>query len=348
MWPEEGTDRSKRRAEEALAAFVKELGGDNLPKGSFGKLLDDWLSKADLAASTRRTYEGYVENWLRPELGNILLRTLSSEHFDGLYAKMRQAGKAQRTIRQVHAVAHRALERGVEWGRLPKNPAHYADKPKVPRPNVQAPSPSAVRAILEAAESLEPLGWMLGTLLALYALTGRRRGELCCLRWADIDWSGGYMTVTATKTDEVYDVDLDEIGLAILERHRVTMARRNAELGREMKADDYLFPSPRRMDQHVHPDTVTHFFKNAAKAAGRDEHLHQLRHFAATQLIAAGHDVKTVQGRLGHRSATTTLNIYARQWERNDRAAARTLSKALVPKTEKDPRPEVGGGSRGR
>jgi integrase len=62
-----------------------------------------------------------------------------------------------------------------------------------------------------------------------------------------------------------------------------------------------------------------------------DTHLHALRHFAATELIGAGHDVRTVAGRLGHRDASVTLKVYSHALPERDRDAATTLGKALTP-----------------
>ena len=59
---------------------------------------------------------------------------------------------------------------------------------------------------------------------------------------------------------------------------------------------------------------------NAMRAHG--VRLHDLRHFVATQLLSAGVDVPTVAGRLGHRNAATTLNVYAHFVEQTDRDAA--------------------------
>ena len=57
--------------------------------------------------------------------------------------------------------------------------------------------------------------------------------------------------------------------------------------------------------------------------------LHDLRHFVATQLLSAGVDVRTVAGRLGHRNAATTLNVYAHFLEQSDRAAADIMGKLI-------------------
>jgi integrase len=58
--------------------------------------------------------------------------------------------------------------------------------------------------------------------------------------------------------------------------------------------------------------------------------LHDLRHFAATQLLAAGVPVRTVSGRLGHANPATTLNVYAAWLQESDQVAATVLSDLLV------------------
>ena len=59
--------------------------------------------------------------------------------------------------------------------------------------------------------------------------------------------------------------------------------------------------------------------------------LHDLRHFAATQLLAAGVDVRTVAGRLGHANPTVTLNVYAAWLPERDMAAAEALGALVGP-----------------
>ena len=61
-------------------------------------------------------------------------------------------------------------------------------------------------------------------------------------------------------------------------------------------------------------------------------HLHHLRHYYASGLIAAGCDVVTVQRALGHTTASVTLNVYSHLWptaEDRTRAAASTLAETL-------------------
>ena len=75
------------------------------------------------------------------------------------------------------------------------------------------------------------------------------------------------------------------------------------------------------------PDGVTHRYARMCAAIGIDSHLHQLRHYSATELISAGVDIRTVAGRLGHGGGgTTTLRVYAAWVPESDKRAAALLA----------------------
>ena len=84
----------------------------------------------------------------------------------------------------------------------------------------------------------------------------------------------------------------------------------------------------------VPPGTVGAMWRRASRKAGCGEmHLHHLRHYFASGLIAAGCDVVTVQRALGHRTASVTLNIYSHLWpsaeDKTRGAAAAMLTETL-------------------
>src|SRR5262249_30485187 len=81
------------------------------------------------------------------------------------------------------------------------------------------------------------------------------------------------------------------------------------------------------------PDSITRAFRRTCRRAGLNGvRLHDLRHYVATQLLVGGVDVRTVAGRLGHRDAATTLNVYAHFLEEADRGAADLLASRLRPR----------------
>src|SRR5207237_5567920 len=83
------------------------------------------------------------------------------------------------------------------------------------------------------------------------------------------------------------------------------------------------------------PNLATYVFRRIRHDVGLDTaRLHDLRHFVATQLIGAGHDIRTVSGRLGHAQTSTTLNTYAAFLGARDQEAANQLGALLAPEDE--------------
>jgi len=79
----------------------------------------------------------------------------------------------------------------------------------------------------------------------------------------------------------------------------------------------------------IRPGVVSKFTKRSAVKAGVDTHLHALRHFSATQAIAAGFDAVTVGARLGHADPSITLRVYSHAVEERDRELAASLGRTL-------------------
>ena len=110
--------------------------------------------------------------------------------------------------------------------------------------------------------------------------------------------------------------------------------RRTLELGlaAEVKVDPsgYLFAINLVGKSPLRPDSMWRSFRALQARAGvNGVRLHDLRHYVATQLLAAGVDVRTVAGRLAHRSAATTLNVHSHFLPEADRAASEVLASLL-------------------
>jgi len=211
--------------------------GEGRPDGlgaTFGQLLDKWLEESermDLSPTTLRTYRAQVEQIIRPRLGKIPLTRLTPKHLDDLYRHMKEEGRSPKTIRNYHAIISSALHQGVRWEWVRENVAEKAKPPRVSQRRITAPSVDAVRSVIEAAEDRNP---RLAPLLMLAALTGMRRGELCALRWTDVELERCELDVSksvvevpggiaekGTKTDRGRIMALDEVGMDLLARHRV-------------------------------------------------------------------------------------------------------------------------------
>lgn len=347
-----------RAADEALRDLVDKF-GEGRPDGlgsTFGQLLDKWLQESermDLSPTTLRTYRAQVEQIIRPRLGKIVLTRLTPKHLDDLYRHMKEEGRSPKTIRNYHAIISSALHQGVRWEWVRENVAEKAKPPRVLQRRISAPSVDAVRAVIEAAEIRDP---RLAPLLMLAALTGMRRGELCALRWTDVDLERCELDVSrsvvvvpggiaekGTKTDRGRTVALDEVGMALLARHRVKVDEWAAQAEVTVPDDAYVFSHAVDGSKPFRPDNVTGFFTRVRDSLGLHHvRLHDLRHFTATQLIGAGVDVRTVAGRLGHSDPSVTLRVYAHALEERDRAAADIMGRVLSPSQPATPELETG------
>jgi integrase len=187
---------------------------------------------------------------------------------------------------------------------------------------VQAPSVDVVHKVINAAEKRDP---RLAPLLMLAALTGMRRGELCALRWSDIDLLLGIVNVSRSlvvvpggvsektvKTGRSRKVALDPFGIALLTEHRARVEGWVTAVGSTLGPDVFVFFPLVEAETPFRPDNVRSFFIRVWDEVGApDIRLYDLRHFTATQLIGAGVDVRTVADRLGHSDPSLTLRVYS-------------------------------------
>ncbi|MFZ2055925.1 MAG: site-specific integrase [Acidimicrobiales bacterium] len=334
-----------RIADRELANMIAEANKGNTATGNetVGGLLDRFLSFAeslDRSPTTLRKYRQIADTVIRPELGRIRLAKLSALDLDLLYGRLTKKGNKATTVHRVHALIAASLAQGVKWDLVSVNVALKASPPAVHTAEVIAPRLEEVQRIVDVAESLEPA---LAGLLLLAALTGARRGELCALRWTDVDWQGATLTISRsiyeaagggwgekeTKTRQTRCIALDELGLEILRRQQVSVDALANELGVTVAPDAFIFSRSPAGLEPIRPDVLSKFTRRVADKAAVDTHLHALRHFAATQAIAAGFDAVTVGARLGHADPAVTLRVYSHSLEQRDRELAASAGRPL-------------------
>lgn len=342
----------KRAANEALAKFVTEVGGGAhaAQDATVADLIEQWLSLAspELSPTTARGYRWIVDTYVLPTLGKVPLARLRPAQLDTFYAHLRDKGGSRgrplspATVRQVHAIVRKALNQAVRWGWIATNPALQATPPRIRRTEVEPPEPADVLRLIEAADAEDP---DLAVFLRTSVTTGARRGELCALRWGALDLNGRTVTIAHnlvegaegrlvekdTKTHAVRRIALDTTTVEVLEAHRRRMQERARTCGSKIGEDAYVFTRSVDGSEPWVPNEVTKVFIALRNKLGlKNVRLHDLRHFAATRLLAAGVPVRTVSGRLGHANAATTLGVYAHFVEESDREAAEALGAVLA------------------
>ena len=338
---------TRTEARAALQRMVVEVGA-GLHGGAsvtVGLLLEQFLVVAHLAPTTRQDWESVVRQHLVPSLGEIPLWKLTARDCDQLYAKMTAKGLGPSRVRCAHVVLHRAVAQAVRWGWLTRNPVSVATRPEVPRAIVYPPAIPVVRTLLAAAAAADP---GLATWLQIAVATGARRGEICALRWADVDLNDATVRIErsvsatkntgiifkSTKTGRVRLVSLTDDAVGALRSHLLRAHEIACTVGRSVVAEDLIFTNDGHARQPWRPELVSRRWERLRRKAGvGGVRLHDLRHFVATELLSAGIDVRTVANRLGHARTSTTLDIYWAWVPARDRDAALHLQTVLGQST---------------
>jgi integrase len=267
------------------------------------------------------------------------MRQLTARDLDRLYGGLVADGKKPTTVRRVHALLSAALHQAERWELVDRNVARRTQPPQVIAEEVSAPSEEDVRALLAAADSSDQT---VGTLLSLAVLTGARRGELCALRWSDFDedrqilriarslyeCEGGGWAEKPTKNRRVRRIALDDVAIELLRRMR-GIPLDNPGLRRLGINNGFIFSRRSDGSEPIRPDRLSRYVARLASAAGVGITLQSLRHFSATQLVAGGHDPKTVASRLGHLDPGLTLRTYSHVLPPKDQEAAASLGRIL-------------------
>ncbi len=310
-------------------------------------VINEWfgLARQNLTAQTAQSYETRIRTQILPELGAIPVDELSPLHIETLCRSLLDRGLAPAGVRFTYAILRRALNQAVKWGWLETNPAMRATPPRLPQRELASITVDQLATLIRDAEALNPQ-W--ASMIILSAVSGLRRGELLGLKWSDLGTdsvtvrrSMGYTPKVGvyegtTKTRQTRRVALDPIGMAVVARQMEEIRSASEQVGIELCSDPFLFSAEPDGSKAFHPDSISKVFRRVADTHGwRELHFHSLRHFSATEMIAAGVDIRTVAARLGHSDPSITLRVYAHALPERDRAAAELLGSRLrLPSAE--------------
>ena len=360
------TCKTRAEAEKALTRLQRQVDEDKAPKSSItvATAIEQWMEVVELSETTRDRYEDLIRIYILPTFGTMQAGRLDAELLERYYARLHRCrdlcrarppkGHEHRplstsTTRKIHYIIRGALERAVRWGYVNVNRAAMAVPPT--KAKTQPDPPNATEAAALLTEASRDPEW--GLLLWLTMVTGCRRGELCSIRWRHLDFDRAELWVelatTQTragvrekgpKSGETRRISIDPHTLELLRLHKTDVTKQLFELGVPLTGDAYVFSTTPDYSQPRKPRSVTQKYRlMAQKLKLRSTRLHSLRHYSATELLAAGVDLRTVAGRLGHGDGTTTLRTYAAWVAAADRRAATTIAEAMPVVVPQPPRP---------
>lgn len=343
-----GSSRSNvgRRLEDALRAQRAGMAPPD-ERRTVARHLTDWLDaiRPTVRPSSFVRYEGDVRRWIVPSLGSVPLVRLAPADVRRLLATCTRGGLSARSIGHVHATLRTAVGAALRDGQVIRNAASLVTAPPAPKPRVRPIGPDNARAILAAVE-----GDRLAPLVAVTLGVGLRLGEALGLRWSDVDLDAGTLAIrtalrrtpvefreegepiyrlVAPKTDRSRrTIQLPAFAIVALRDQRRAQAEVRLAAGLLWLDNDLVFAG--LMGGPIPPGSVTRRFQALLAGAGVGRlRFHDLRHAAATVMLAQGVELRVISETLGHSSLGMTADVYAGVVPALGRAAAARMDEAL-------------------
>lgn len=276
---------------------------------------------------------------------DVTMKDLTAAQAQEWEASLTARGLSSSTVGKAHRLLKQAMKEAVTLDLIAKNPLDAVRPPKrrAKKSGINALDLNGRTRLLNALDAMELTPLTVAARIALY--TGLRRGEICGLRWCDVDLEGrtlwvrqaigradGGTYIKQTKTDQVRDIAIPEALAVALEAWRDQQGYDLAAAAATVAPQAYVLTGTRTYES---PTALTKQWLTMAKALGikgtegRTPTFHDLRHTWATAAVAAGVDIKTVASNLGHANAAMTLNIYASADPDAKRRAAATMEEAI-------------------
>ncbi len=295
-----------------------------------------------MSENGRSTYQGNLDHWIYPALGDLKMPEITSSSIDALLLDMQAQGKAIATVVKVYTVLHSLFKMAYSKDVIDRNPMDKVDRPKARKDEIRGKEAEAytieeVHRIFSALEG-EPLKWR--AMLHLLIDTGIRRGECCGLQWKDVDFKANTITIAGNlcytpqkgiyldtpKSGRVRTIDVDPDVIELLRQLRTEQAS---------KAISQWIFTQEGSSEPMHPQSPTRYLKKFSERCGVPGlHPHALRHTFASIAITNGADVASVSEKLGHSDKAVTLRMYTHADQESMKRASQIFRNALKKKAE--------------
>ena len=317
--------KTRAEVQRKLTGALKDVqAGLPLPSGrvTLKAFLDDWLEntvKPSTRPRTHRSYADTVRLHIVPTLGKYPLDQVTPARIQALLNAKAAEGLSARSVTYIRDVLSRALNRAVTWNMLARNPAPLVPAPRGTHREMTVLTPAQARTFLDSVKG-DRLEALYTTALAL----GLRRGEALGLQWGDIDFDagslvirhqlqriGGRLMLTEPKSRESKrTLLLPAVVADALRKHHIRQLEERLAAGELWQATDYVFTTV--VGTPIDERNIFRAFQAARTKAGLPPmRFHDLRHSAASLLLAQKVPARMVQELLGHSNITLTLGTYS-------------------------------------
>lgn len=322
---------TQKEVREKLTSIAKSIDDNTYiaPKTiTVGDWLELWLKEyvqVSVKPLTFKSYEVVVRVHIKPAIGSIKLQALKAPQIQAFYNSL-ITDKSPKTIKNIHGVLHKALDKAIKIGYVTTNPASVCDIPRIEKKEIKPLNADNISRFIKRLDTEE-----LKNLYITALFTGMREGEVLGLTWDCVDFERGTITVNKqlqkekikggkyylaeTKTSKVRVLTPAQYVMSILKEEQIRQKENRLKLG-------HMWDNPLNLvftnttGRYLAIVTVYKRFKKIVSEIGIPQaRFHDLRHTYATLALQEGDDIKTVQTALGHSTVSTTLDIYSHTTE---------------------------------
>ena len=292
----------------------------------------------NISKITLKDYQTMLKRIL-PIIGELKLKKINGRILDMMYKKIKVGVKGKelspKSMTHYYNLIGLMFKQAKKWKLVDYNPNEDATKPKVVKSKRKFYDTEQVLQLLEHLEHEEI---KVKTLILLALNTGARKGEICALRWSDVDFEkknlyidnslkviNGVVDEEKAKTD--YSVRFVELGDNILEQlkqYKEWQDKYISQMGNKWQGTDRIFTALN--GNHMHPDTPNKILQKVLlKYELPKISFHELRHTYASIMNYNGIDAKTISEQLGHSNVNISLNVYTHTFESKKRESAKVF-----------------------
>jgi len=293
-----------------------------------------------LRPNTFYQYKKTISKHILPYLGNLNLKDLQASRIENFYIQLTKAELGVRTVRLVHSILHCAFEHAVRYGWLIKNPSHRVLLPRYTQKEMHVLKEHEVTNFLTSAHK-SPYH----ALYHIALVTGMRQGEIFGLKWSDLDWNTGKLSIkrqvqhvpgnswdfSEPKTrarKRIINLGNNSLALLHTQYKRVIFLKQIA--GKYWKENDLVFPS--FVGSPLNPSNLRKDFLKVLKDAGVSIiRFHDLRHTAASLMLNHGIPIIVVSNILGHSKPSVTLDVYGHLYNEMQGQASKLMDELISP-----------------
>ena len=292
-------------------------------KMTVSEWMDIWLKEflINVKPRTKDSYRSSVKTHIEPALGMIRLDALDTLTIQRFYNRLSQTLSAK-SVKNVHGVLHRALQQAVVGKLIRDNPTVGCALPKGEKQEIHPLTEKQISDLLKVIK-----GQRFERIIVVTLFTGMREGEVLGLTWDCVNLNTGSILINKQLQRErggngEYHLVSTKNGKGRL----ITAAPYVVSVLREAKAEQEQWQKicgeawdnsmnlvfTDEIGRHLSAQTVYLQFKKYMEEIGAPEtRFHDLRHTYAVSALRSGADIKSVQGNLGHATASFTLDVYA-------------------------------------